>query len=585
MDLFTVKTSATQIALAINKIVGVDVVIIDDKLRRITDTFRYSRDRIVIRKESIVGRIIESGKALAIDNKEVFRTCIDCPDRANCRMQSLIGVPILHQGRTVGAIALAIPAPRMKDLFENLSHTVGFLEKMAEMLAGKLQAACDYEELHLAKSQRDILIGAIEDAMVLVGEDGRVLYGNQTFSRALLGGTDPTDSRITDLIGHPQIERFFQTRRPCKNRLIYCETRYASFDGYLSITPIEIDGSYRGAVFAFRSILNLDAAISEFGRKRYTLDSVLPPTPRNRGLRERAAAAAGHAEPLLIEGGSGFRKRELAAVIHNTSERSAGNFLLMDCKKSSPVELEEELFGVPEAQSPSKLRLAHKGTLCLCAVDCLPLYLQRQLGDYLVRSAVMISSEETVSDVRLILTTSRNLDELAAKGLFDESLLDRVRSHRIRLPSFAGHPDEAESHFRRFVRFFSDRYHTGELALEPALIDAVRCRAWHGDLPELRGVAEYLVKTARGKTLTQGALLELDLPSGGQARRPTAKELLEEQIRELLDEGRSIEEITDILQISRATLYRKIKQSKIERARERSASYADQNQKSTFQNQ
>ena len=156
-----VTSSASQIAWAIKRIMDVDVIIIDNELNRITDTFTYPRQRIEIRKSSIVGRIIETGKPLAIDDKERFKSCIECPDLQNCNMRSMIGVPIIYGEKVVGAIALAIPPKFMKGLFGSLSHTIGFLEKMAEMLAGKLQAEDDFQQLNVAKLQREALIDSM----------------------------------------------------------------------------------------------------------------------------------------------------------------------------------------------------------------------------------------------------------------------------------------------------------------------------------------------------------------------------------------------------------------------------------------
>lgn len=553
-----------QIALAINKIIGVDVVIIDDHLARIADTFRYSKDRIIIRKESIVGRIIESGRPLAIDDKMVFRSCIDCPDFSACRMQSLIGVPIICNGKTVGAIALAISPRHRKELFGNLAHTVGFLEKMAEMLAGKLQSQLDYNQLSFAKSQREVLMDAIEDGLVSVSHEGRIVYYNKAFDKLFLQGHSVLDTPLANIITHPQIGRYFENRQPFRNKLIYCESRYGSFDGYITVVPFTMDGAYHGAVFTFRRI-NSAGTAATLASRHFTPENILGTSRQTTKLRKQITLAAQNNEAVLLEGAPGVRRQELARCIHNTSSRKKGNFFIVNCQKSNPSELEEELFGTPEDHAGGKIRLAHKGTLCLHDVEYLPLYLQRRICDYLVRGTVVISNGETVSDARLILTSAQNLEKLAAEGLFNDLLYDRVCTGRIAVPALSGQPADLQEIFIHYIRLFEQHYRTNQLEVEPEVLDAMYAHEWKNDIPHLRFIAEYLVKTSRNGKITLSQLPQHLLLPTQQENTKAVSEFVKEQICGLLAEGKSYEEIAATLQISRATLYRKLKKYNINR--------------------
>jgi len=565
MDLMNVKENASQIAQAINRIVGVDVVIVDRNLNRVTDTTRYDRESITIRKDSIVGRIIESGRSLAIDDKKVFRSCIECSDYSVCRMQSLIGVPILLNGQAIGAIALAIPPSHMQRLFNNLSHTIDFLEKMAEMLAGKLLTQQDYEELSRTKRQQELLMDVIEDGIVLVDEVGRIVYYNETFSSMFLGGDNARDMNMLDLISHPQIEAFLTKKWPLRNKLIYCETRRGKFDGYITVAPFETNDSYYGAVFLFRRISDADAACSDTRRIRYHMSDIVTESRDTTRMKRAALAAAKTSDALLLEGPVGMRLKEMAYAIHSDSARSKGNFLLVDCKKSLLQELEEELFGTSDNEGCSKIRLAHKGTICLHSVDCLPQYLQRRLCDYLVRGTVVISYGEMVSDARLIMTTSENLEFYVDEGMFDKTLYERVRANRIFVPAISGgHSEDITEWIHVYLSFFTKQYNTGPLTLEPQVEKAICSMDWPQDTARLRNFVEYLVKTSRNHTISMSQIPPRMLRTSEETAGPKSIDaLLEGQIRGLMKQGNNYREIAESLHISRATLYRKIKKYQI----------------------
>lgn len=567
MNLMSVWESANQIALAINKVMGVDVVIIDSNLTRITDTFSYASKRILIRKNSIVGRIIATEKPLAIDNKQVFRSCIDCPDYGSCRMESLIGVPIFFEGKTVGALALAIPPNQRVDLFSNLSHTVGFLEQMAEMLTGKLQATRDYQHLILAKQQRELLINTIKDAVVLVDSEGRIAYHNEPFDSFFLGGRNAIGKALIDLIHHPQIDVFFQKRESVKNLLIYCETRYNSFDGYLSITPFTEEQTYHGAVFIFRELISMDDVYVAQGKSHYTLDSLFDNGAHAEKLKNHIEQIAQKDDAVFLKGEDSERLYEVACILHNLSKRSRRNFVVLNCRKSSLQELEDELYGEIEYNGNGKLRIAHKGTLCLRDVEYLPQYLQRRIFDYLVRGTVVISNGETVSDARLILTSTVNIEELVQKGMFESRLYELVSKNKIALPAFVGNGDTIETLFLRYIGEFSDKYGVRNISAELELLDFIRDYNWDKGLNQLRMVAEYMVKGAHGSALSLQQIPPW-MTENDCAKHQTVVEYMEEQLRSMVEQGDTIEAMCERLQISRATIYRKMKKYNIGRKEE-----------------
>ena len=561
MNLAMVTDSASQIAWAIKRIMEVDVVIIDDELNRITDTFAYPRQRIEIRKNSIVGRIIETGKPLAIDDKERFQSCIECQDFENCEMKSLIGVPIIYEDKVVGAIALSVAPRFMKGLFGNLSHTIGFLEKMAEMLSGKLQTESDYQKLNLAKMQREVLIDSMDEAIVLVDKDGLITYSNTRFNDAFFLGKAVINMPVSAVIRHALIEEFLKNKQSFEDKLIYCEYKDMCFDGYCTARTIMIGGEYHGAVFMLKSINVAQNTASESGSEIYSLEKFLGTSARCRAAVSRARAACKNDETTLIDGGSDYRRLELAQAIHAGSKRSHGNFFSVDCANDSDSVLECELFGASDNLMTSKLRLSNKGTLCIRNIDRMPRFMQRRLSDYLVNHTISVSGgHEIGTDARLIFTTGENLRALAEIRMFDEGLLTLITRQVVHLPEIGDSPEDIEAYVSHNFVYYAQRYGVEDLIVQPEVTELLCRYSWPGDVRQIKNVVEYLVANAKGHTVSLDTAAPLRfLLDPEKQQEKSADQLVEEQIIRLMETGKTRDEIAEVLKISRATLFRRLK--------------------------
>ncbi|MGI6402753.1 MAG: sigma 54-interacting transcriptional regulator [Oscillospiraceae bacterium] len=558
MELSMIADSASQIAWAINRIMEVDVVIIDAKLQRITDTFRYPRQRIEIRKNSIIGRIVESGKPLAIDDKSIFRSCVDCPDSHICNMASFIGVPIIYKGETVGAIGLAIAAKYIKSLFGNLSHTISFLEKMAEMLSGKLQAADDYGKLTIAKKERELLIDTVEVLLVHIDAAGKITYYNKEFADYFVMGGSAIGKPISQVISHPQIEAFLRDHQEIENHLLYYESPKKFFDGVCNIRILEVDGVYSGAVLTFRSIHMVYDLLSKMevglvgGRQKN--DQHI--SAKMRKAIAVALDAAKDRKPILIESRSGMRSLQLARMIHNESPDNTGGYFVVDCNENGDDQISAQLFGTKT--SMSKIRLANQGTLCIANVNKLSLFLQRKLEQCMASGMLEADGRPVSIHTRYVFTSTENLAKLAKLGIFDEGLYQRMALHQICLPDVGDDLEETSCELENSFNYYAELYGVMDLQLEQDAFDMLCRLHWKGDVRQMHRVCEYLVLHAANGKVTK-ELVE-SMPFGMAAQRnQSINSYTEEQIRELIHQGKTRDEIAEILQISRATLYRRLK--------------------------
>ena len=250
--LMTIDESAKHTAAAIKNILDVDVVIIDEELNRIADTFGYGEKEIVIRSNSIVGMIIQTGKSLAIDDKERFESCSLCSDRDDCMMQSLIGVPILLKERVVGAIGLVIPKASGRNLFDRLDYTLDFLGEMANNLAYRMQAAQDYRRMLDEKRERELLIDCMRDAAAILDSQGLITFSNRQFNRQFFSGSKTVNIPIENVIQDRELLDKYRQSQEVRDMRVSCLIQGKAQSALCTLKYLQPEGKATGAILILR---------------------------------------------------------------------------------------------------------------------------------------------------------------------------------------------------------------------------------------------------------------------------------------------------------------------------------------------
>lgn len=174
-----------------------------------------------------------------------------------------------------------------------------------------------------------------------------------------------------------------------------------------------------------------------------TFDDILGNSMAIREATSLAHRYAMTAENVLIIGESGTGKEYFAQAIHNAS-RSAGPFMSVNCAAIPPRLIESELFGyesgaftgADRAGKPGKIELADGGTLFLDEIGDMPLELQATLLRVLENKSVMRLGGKAYRkvDFRVVAATNRSLSRMVEEGTFREDLLYRLSILTINIP-------------------------------------------------------------------------------------------------------------------------------------------------------
>ena len=229
---------------------------------------------------------------------------------------------------------------------------------------------------------------------------------------------------------------------------------------------------------------------------------------------------------VLITGETGTGKEVAAQKIHESSPRSGGPFIAVNCAAMPEHLLESELFGhakgaFTDARTARTglFAQASGGTLFLDEIGELPLALQPKLLRALQERKVrpLGSNAEVPFDARLIAATNRDLEAEIEAGRFREDLFFRINVIAIDLPPLRLRGNDVLLLAQKFVETFAAPSHKQVSGLSVEAAKKLLAYAWPGNVRELQNCIERAVTFATLEQLTVG-----DLPEKISGYQPTA---------------------------------------------------------------
>lgn len=300
------------------------------------------------------------------------------------------------------------------------------------------------------------------------------------------------------------------------------------------------------------------------------LDEPVTTSSEMRQALDLARRLAGSDATLLIRGEPGVGKEWLARAIHRWSARSAGACAAISCRTVAPDALDATLFGrhvrggAPVPSAPGGLAaMCDGGTLILKEIGAAPLTLQPKLVRLLREKEYERQDDFALrrSDVRVIATTSEDLERAAARENLRADLLLAVNIVQIELPPLRQRAQDIRLLAERFCALATHTAHRAAGAFTPEAMDLLLSYAWPGNVAELRDTVAKAVQSRK-----DGPIALEHLPRHMLCRdRDEAQDLLpldaleEMHIRRVLQTAKSLDAAAAILGVNPATLWRRRK--------------------------
>jgi DNA-binding NtrC family response regulator len=293
-------------------------------------------------------------------------------------------------------------------------------------------------------------------------------------------------------------------------------------------------------------------------------------------LYRRAARVARGDVPVLILGESGAGKEVLARFVHGRSARSHGPFLAVNCAALPKELLEAEIFGIERGVAtgvearPGLLERGNGGTVFLDEVGDMAPEIQAKVLRVLEQPTIYrVGGRSPLAvDVRFLAATNRDLEAMGEEGSFRRDLYYRLAAFEIRLPPLRDRREEIPALAARFFHREIEKSGTPSPGLTRDALGALVAYPWPGNVRELQNeIAQAALQLHPGEALDLPHLSRRLRGSLAEGERPglTLEEAVRQAERQAIalalaaaggDPGRAL----DLLGISRATFYRKLKE-------------------------
>jgi two-component system, NtrC family, nitrogen regulation response regulator NtrX len=280
---------------------------------------------------------------------------------------------------------------------------------------------------------------------------------------------------------------------------------------------------------------------------------------------------------VCILGETGTGKELVARALHDRSPRRQGPFVTLNCAAVPGELIESELFGHEKGsftgatvRHSGKFEQANRGTLFLDEIGDMPVTMQAKLLRVLEGGQIeRVGGDRPIDvDVRTIVATHRDLDELVRQGGFRQDLYHRIYVFPLRLPPLRERVEDIPALAQYFARQVSEQNGWKMKPFAPEAVEMLARYSWPGNVRELRNVVERLLLLS--DSLVDTAAVRLALPqaasaaAAGNTASGTLAERTESFEREvILAELRRNQRMVDTaraLGLERSHLYKKCQQ-------------------------
>ena len=282
---------------------------------------------------------------------------------------------------------------------------------------------------------------------------------------------------------------------------------------------------------------------------------------------------------VMLTGASGTGKEVAARFIHGQSDRASAPFVVVNCAAIEPDQMERVLFGQESSDkgiTEGLLEQANQGVVYFDEVADMPLVTQSKILRVLVDQRFQrVGGTENVNvDLRVISSTSRDLNQEIAEKSFREELFHRLNVVPISVPSLEERREDIPVLFEHFLKHFHETQGHNLRGLSEEGATMLQTMAWPGNVRQLKNMVErVLILGDSNDPISAADLPDDDVGSGAEnnqglisrniatmplreAREAFEREYLITQINRF---GGNISKTAQFVGMERSALHRKLK--------------------------
>tara|TARA_B100000989_G_scaffold13279_1_gene8967 strand:- start:3198 stop:4550 length:1353 start_codon:yes stop_codon:yes gene_type:complete len=291
-------------------------------------------------------------------------------------------------------------------------------------------------------------------------------------------------------------------------------------------------------------------------------------------IREQIEKLSNSESRIFIYGPTGSGKELVARKIHKLSKRNKGPFIILNGALLDVKKYELELFGEEKENGSityGSLEKASGGTLLIDEISEIPLETQSKILRVLIdQKFKRINSNHDIKvNVRIICTSSKNINNETQLGNFREDLFHRLNVFQISIEPLSNRVSDIPLLIEYFSKTISKAYNLKDLNIDKEDSYLIN-HFWPGNVRELRNLIERIailsnndqtkIKTIIKESIKQGGIEtfksnNLSVPLK-EARENFEKEYLTTQLKKF---SGNISKTAKFVGMERSALHRKLK--------------------------
>ncbi len=516
----------------------------------------------------------------------------------NCPVIMITGYPNIEtasEAVRLGAFDY-IPKPVEK---ETLLNTTRFALKQRLLEQEKRKAEQEREQY---RTFLDTIFRSVADTILTVDRDLIISKMNQA-ARSLFRELNPDFQEGSDLkslcsdknmkLIQTDIENVLLTGRDITENRIECER----IDGDAKILSISISpldngrGDLNGAVLVIRDMTHKEENTQN---RRTVFHRLIGASDVMQNVYTMIQNVGRVDATALITGESGTGKELAAEALHLESHRAQRPLVKVDCTAIPENLLESELFGHKKGSFTGadqdrmgRILQADGGTLFLDEIGDISTMMQLRLLRFLQEKTFYpVGRDRPIQvDVRVIAATNVDMKKIVQIGTFREDLYFRLRVIEIMLPTLREREGDIELLVNHFLQRSSSKMNQSVNGISNQAMELLTRYNWPGNVRELEHIIERACVLCSGSSISRDDLPQEIInyePSVGQAPIIDSDPVFSEQhqsfgvpfppensmenriIKAMLKTGGNKAKAARLLGIDRSTLYRKIRELRID---------------------
>lgn len=474
------------------------------------------------------------------------------------------------------------------------AHSLGWVTTLALAIGQQMSLKQANHRLTVANNTLEAAISFSDEGIIMVDSRGKIIRSNNEGLYMLQINSEETENynifeRLKPYSLITQAIKSGATLNYVEETMVINQSEQTYI---ISTRPVflQADTQVAGAVLRLSHVDKINAlAVHRAGNSAtFRFEDIIGNAEATRRSKLMCQRFATSLENILLVGESGTGKELFAQSIHNFS-RPNGPFIAINCAAMPRNLIESELFGYEGGSftgserggRPGKIELASGGTLFLDEIGDMPFEIQAVLLRVLEDKKVMRVGGKRYQPVnfRLIAATNKDLYKMVEEKTFREDLYFRLSVLKLRIPPLRERRNDILMLAKYFIQTYCRRVKLPSPQISDSVYSIINTYNWPGNVRQLENAMIYAVNMANGTTIYPDHLPEellrnqdtSPLPTGISPINVGIKKMVSLSDAEILSirsalslANNNVVKAAGLLNVSKSTLYRKIKEYGIE---------------------